>query len=369
MRSRQSLIIIALIAGMSLGITSTAHAQWWANWLRGYTPTPTDGGAGTNLPTATRTATPLPTRTPTATRIPTSTATPLSQNEVSTAPLGPPAQKLPAALLVYPLVQAQTTTQGVTQDTRIELLNMSGSAQSLACFYLRSQGWTELGFFVTLTAYQPLSWLASTGTRNIATFTSVPPFDGEGELNCAVVPSSPELSSYNVIQGRAIVFDDTGQSASYSAVAFRRLSPGAYDGVFQLDGQEYERCPDRLHFDVLAVQPGSASEIVLAPCNQDYLNQTPSTVTAQIQIINEFEQSFSASISVTCWDRRALNLVSSTLSRATLGTDTAHMLVRGAQASLIGLVLDKFTAFGKPTMAGNEPFLEGGRSGTVTYPY
>lgn len=375
-RARQALVIAAATAAASLCVTSSASAQWWSYLLRRSTPTPVWTAArAPATPTAspTHTASLPPTRTATATRIPTRTATPeptqSNPQAVSLAPNGPPAQKLAAALLVFPLIQSQTTTKGVTQDTRVELLNMTGTTQSLQCFYLRSEGWVELGFFVTLTAHQPLSWLASAGTRNIATFTSVPPFYGEGELKCGVIPNSPELRHHNVVQGRALVFDDDGQAASYSAVAFRRLVPGAFEGVFRLDGQTYEKCPDRLHFDVLAIQSGSASEIVLVPCDQNFATQTATTVTAQFQIINEFEQSFSASIGVTCWDRRPLDRVSSTLMKSTLGTDTAHVIVRGAQSSLIGLVLDKFSPFGRPVTTGNEPFLEGGRNGTVTFPY
>ncbi len=378
------------VIGLWLGLAPMAQAQWWFTWGRlrfvspggnpSATPTPT-------APTATRTKTPTITRTPTRTASPTRTATltrtprptstpiptftPDLSGEGSTLPSATgesPAQKLPATLLVFPLIQSQVTASNVTQDTRIELVNLTGTDQSLECFYLRADNWIELGFFVSLTPNQPLSWLASRGTRNPANFTSVPPFDGEGELKCGVIPQNRSVSAHNTIQGRAIVFDDSGQAASYSAVAFRRLTDGDFDGVYDLDGVTYEKCPDRLHFDVLAVQPGSESEIVLTPCDQDFLNQIPSRVTASFQIINEFEQAFSASISVLCWDRRPLDQVSSTMRRSVLGTDTAHLIVRGAGASLIGLVLDKFDSFGNPVTTGNEPFFQGGRNGTVIFP-
>ncbi len=164
------------------------------------------------------------------------------------------------------------------------------------------------------------------------------------------------------------MFDDAGQASSYSAVAFRRLTDGEFEGVYHLDGITYEMCPDRLHFDVMAVQPSSRSEIILAPCDEDFLNQIPVTVTAQVAVVNEFEQVFSASMPVFCWARRTLDRVSSTLTYGTLGSDTAHLVIRGAQRSLVGLVLDKFSAFGTPVTTGNEPFLEGGRSGQVIFP-
>jgi hypothetical protein len=278
-----------------------------------------------------------------------------------------PAQKLPAALLMFPLVQAQTVN-GVTQETRIELLNLTNRPVTLNCFYVRGGDCFEIGFFVSLTPNQPISWLASSGYRSFATFSSVPPFNGEGELKCGVVPSSQEVRDHNSVQGRAMVYDDAGQAVSYSAVAFRRLVDGFFEGFYDLDGQTYENCPDRLHFDVLSVQPGSTSEIVLMTCNQDLVNQIPATTTAQFQVINEFEQVFSASMSVTCWTKRRLNQVSSTLNYSTLGTTTAHLVVRGVQSSLIGFAIDRFDAFGVPVSTGNVPFLEGGRPGVVYFP-
>ena len=56
------------------------------------------------------------------------------------------------------------------------------------------------------------------------------------------------------------------------------------------------------------------------------------------------------------------------LSYSVLGTTTAHLVVRGAQGSLVGLVVDRFEAFGNPVSTGNEPFLEGGRPGVVYFP-
>lgn len=279
-----------------------------------------------------------------------------------------PAQKLPAALLVYPLVQAQTTQAGVTQETRIELVNMSSKQITLNCFYVRGNDCFEIGFLVSLTPNQPLSWLASEGYRNVSSFSAVPPFLGEGELKCGVLPRTPFLSDHNVVQGRAIVYDDQGGAFSYNSVAFRRLVDGDFEGFYDLNGQTYENCPDRMHFDVLAVKPGSTSDIVLMPCSQDLLNQVPSTVTAQFQIVNEFEHVFSASMSVTCWTKRTLNQVSNTLTYGVLGTETAHLVVRGSQGPLIGFVVDRFEAFGVPVSTGNEPFLNGGRAGVVYFP-
>lgn len=401
MKSKHCLELV-LAAALCLFLAPPANAQWSWSFYR----TPTPGGAGstslvtaptntrtvtrtrtptrtrtftrtrtvTRTPTETRTPRPTPTQTPFGFRAPTNTRPPIQtqfgsgQISMAQATGASPAQKLPAALLMFPLVQSQVTTEGVTQETRLELVNLTNRAITLNCFYVRGEDCFEVGFFVSLTANQPISWLASSGYRNIATFSSIPPFQGEGELKCGVVPSTPFLRDHNVVQGRAMVYDDQGQALSYSAVAFRRLVDGDFDGFYALDGQTYENCPDRMHFDVLAVQPGSNSEIVLMPCNQDLLNQIPSTVTAQFQIVNEFESVFSASMSVTCWSKRSLDRLSNTLTFATLGTQTAHLVVRGVQSSLVGLAIDRFEAFGVPVSTGNEPFLEGGRPGVVYFP-
>ncbi|GIW41723.1 MAG: hypothetical protein KatS3mg076_2300 [Candidatus Binatia bacterium] len=355
--------VFGFFVSLALAASATPASAWWFDfsWLQRLAPSPTPtSGAGVSAPTVTRT----PTRVPSFTPTPTATRTPPTGAVASS---GSPAQKLPAALLVYPYVRAGTQ-DGTTYDTRIEILNMTSAPVSLQCFYLRAEDWFETGFFVTLTAGQPLSWLASTGARNVITFTAVPPFQGEGELKCGVLPATPDLESHNAVQGRAIVFDDQGQVAGYSAISFRRLVPGEFTGTFELDGITYEMCPRTLHFDVLAAKPGSQSEIVLVPCTQDFLEQRPTTVTASLLVTNEFEQTFSGSRSVECWTRLPFGQFSSTLNKSTLGTDTAHLAVRGVQSSLLGLVLDKFEAFGNPATAANEPFLSGGRPGVVTFP-
>lgn len=399
-------IVILLFGSLTLLLPLPAAAQWNWNFYTQSTPamgvaaliaptntrTPTKTRTATRTKTETRTRTQTrtrtPTRTPTETRTPkpTFTETPFGYRAPTNTPGtggvifgsgqismpqstgSSPAQKLPAALLMYPLIQAQTTTEGVTQDTRIELVNLTNKTVQLNCFYVRGEDCFEVGFFVTLTPNQPISWLASTGYRSVQTFSSVPPFRGEGEMKCGVVPSTQFVRDHNAVQGRALVYDDQGQALSYNAVAFRRLVDGPFEGVYELDGQTYENCPDRLHFDILAQQTGSNSEIILMTCSQDLLNQQPSTFTAQFQVVNEFENVFSASMAVTCWSKKTLSRVSNVLTYGALGTTTAHLIVRGAQGSLVGLVLDRFEAFGVPVTTGNEPFLEGGKPGVVYFP-
>lgn len=273
---------------------------------------------------------------------------------------GPPAQRLPSALLVFPYLDSNGG------ETRIELVNLTAQPQELNCFYVSDCN--EVGFFVFMTPYQPMGWVVTAGLNDTTSGTAVPPFFGVGELKCTVVAPRPDLNAYNTIQGRATFFAPGGRSVSYSAVAFQRLSPGEYDGVLALNGTTYAQCPDKLHFDVLTDTPAVQSDLILVPCSQNLLTQEPTTITVQFQIINEFEQSFSASQSITCFNRRTLSEVAGSLTRATAATDTAHLVVRGVTGPVLGLVIDGVSSPVGVRTAGNEPSLQGGRSATVVFP-
>jgi len=274
---------------------------------------------------------------------------------------GPPAQRLPSALLAFPYVESDGF-----HETRVELVNLTGKAQQLNCFWVSECN--EIGFFLFLTPYQPMSWLVSGGLSDVTSGSAAPPFYGLGELKCAVVAPEQDLASHNTIQGRAIVYDQTGATVSYSAVAFQRLSPGEYTGVLPLNGTTYAQCPNRLHFDLLADTPTSKSELILMPCSQDLLTQEPVSTNVVLQIINEFEQAFSASLQIRCYDRRTLGAIADTMNRATAGTDTIHLVVRGAQVAVLGLAVDSVPFGAGVGISGNEPSFEGGRSATVVFP-
>jgi hypothetical protein len=340
--------------------------------------TPTSTWTASRTPISTRTAT--VTRTPTSTRRPTFTPTPrptstpvptLSNNgqiAFDTAEGSPPQQKLASAFVVFPYIITQAPV-----DTRIELMNMSDQPVNLQCFYVRQTDCNEIGFFVSLTANQPLSWSAHDGTSNPVTLTAVPPLDtfgGIGELKCAVASDLPDLDANNVLQGRAIVFDsNTGLTVGYGAVGFQRLTPGTFSGVVDLDGFTYESCPDRLHFEVLTNQGGGpTSSLIVVPCAENLLNQTPTQSVVQIAIINEFEQVFSSSFRFSCFASTPFSQFN-TLSKAVLGSDTAHLIVRGVSTPLIGLTVDRFLGQNSTLhTTANEPFLEGGRPAEVIFP-
>jgi len=266
-------------------------------------------------------------------------------------------------MLIYPLVQVSAT-----QETRIELMNLTNAVVSVECFYVTSVTCNEIGFFVSLTGNQPITWLASTGSNGNGVRIA-PPFQGEGELKCVVMPRSQDLASHNALQGRALISDTSGHTVGYSAIAFRRLTPGDFTGVVSLDGVTYEQCPDRLHFNVLTNQTGSDSELILVPCSEDLANQIPARTTVQFAVVNELEQNFSGATTLSCFTHRRFSKLAA-LRRGSVGTDTAHVIVRAVDVPVVGLVIDRFIVPGSSTesVSSNEPNLEGGRSALVTLP-
>ncbi|HXQ23648.1 MAG TPA: hypothetical protein VN812_18355 [Candidatus Acidoferrales bacterium] len=284
-----------------------------------------------------------------------------------------PAQKLPSAMLVYPLIQVD----GGGGDTRIEMVNLSGDPQVVECFYIDGSSCNEIGFVVSLTAYQPVAWFAGGGFSNSG--SAIPPFSGTtGALDCVVVPPQPGVEFHNTIQGRATVFDTTGRTISYGAVGFQRLTDGDFTGTVSLDGNTYAQCPAILHFDVLADPTSSSGTLcdasdprscmILLTCSQNLLLQVSSRTNVQFLVTNEFEQSFSSSTTVTCFAEGALSDFTDSLSQARLGSATAHLSVRGVGVPLLGLVRDSVPFASSFGTAGNEPSFQGGRSAVMTFP-
>ena len=284
----------------------------------------------------------------------------------------PPAQKLPSALLVFPLVQADLG--GTPHDTRVEIVNLTPANVSVHCAYIDGLSCGSTDFFIALTPNQPLSWMASVGLRSTQSSIAVPPFFGSGELKCAVQPLTPDLSSHNALQGRALVTTSSArpETIGYTAIGFRRLTPGFGGGTINLDGIDYEQCPDRLHFNVLGGpnRPGFGakrdSEILLVPCSEDVIIG-PTTTQVLLNVTNEFEQTLSGGLTLTCTARKRFSTFSA-LRKGTLGSPTGHLVVRGVGDAVIGLVIDRFKALGRPSVSSNEPYLEGGRSASITLP-
>jgi len=279
-----------------------------------------------------------------------------------------PPQRLPSAVLIWPLVVVEGG--GSITDTRMELVNLSRIPVSLGCLFVASDTCGEFDFHIRLTPNQPLSWLASRGVFN--GMSAVPPFSSAGELKCIVEPDQEPVASHNTIQGRAAVFGADGQTIGYSAVGFLRLTDGPLTNEISLDGVTYTQCPDEQHFVFIASdpnEPATQSELVIASCDEDLENLVHPPTVVQFQVFNEFEEQFSASTNVQCSARRLLWRISNIFTRAVLGTDTGHVILKGVQSPVLALVIDRFLAApAVPATAGNEPALRGGRSAQITIP-
>jgi hypothetical protein len=279
-----------------------------------------------------------------------------------------PPQRLPSAVLIWPLIVVDGG--GSITDTRVELVNLTRMPVSLGCIFVAADTCGEIDFRIRLTPNQPLSWLASRGVFN--GMAAVPPLSSTGELKCVVQPEEESVASHNAIQGRAAVFGVDGQTIGYSAVGFLRLTDGPLTNEISLDGVTYTQCPDEQHFVFIATDPQNPSvqsELVISPCDEDLENLFHPPTIIQFQVFNEFEEQFSASINVQCSARRLLWRISTIFTRAVLGTDTGHVVLKGVQSPVLALVVDRFLAApAVPATAGNEPALRGGRSAQITIP-
>ncbi len=280
-----------------------------------------------------------------------------------------PAQRVPSAIIMYPNVRNEAGF-----DTRIEMVNLSSRDQQVKCHYLTPPSCNGTDFFVRLTPNQPISWLASRGTLGGGGHVgvAVPPFFGSGSLKCFVIPEE-DGADQNAIQGRAITYGAGGYTESFGAIGIERLSPGEYSSTFELDGINYAQCPDYYHFTFLASElgdPDTESELILSTCDEDLENVIARETVIQFEIINEFEETFSASTSVRCYDRQVLSDINPVFSRDVLGTATGQVIVRGVQGAVIAVIVDKFVTpgGGAPAVSGNEPALSRGRSARIRIP-
>jgi len=221
-------------------------------------------------------------------------------------------------------------------------------------------GWNETDFRINLTAGQPIEWIASDGLadsslplpRGICTgnpfFTCgndadcarfsagrctqsnvgtriprVPEDPFVGELKCIAVDANGIPVPRNELKGEAILTTVDGEdtdfdTASYNAIGIQATgaSTGAANELI-LGGPdpEYNGCPNYLimeHFfeDVAQPIPNTDATIetslVVVPCSEDLLRQIPGAAVLQFLVFNEFEQRFSTSKSITCYDETRL---------------------------------------------------------------
>ncbi len=144
-----------------------------------------------------------------------------------------------------------------------------------------------------------------------------------GELKCIAIDSNGIPVPRNELKGEAILTEFNGHSAPYDTASYNAIgiqATGASTGAANeliLGGPdpEYNGCPNYLimnHFfeEVDRPVPNAPAEIetslVVVPCSEDLLRQIPGAAVLQFLVFNEFEQRFSTSKSVTCYDETRL---------------------------------------------------------------
>ena len=215
------------------------------------------------------------------------------------------------------------------------------------CFYVDARTfngvpvWQITDFAIWLTKQQPTHWVASQGRAVNPTDGygndgsgldpgAIPPVpDGfTGELKCIQVDASGTPVRRQQPQGRGADPRDDGDVSKHNAIAILAnpdLAGGDPAHELRLDNSrvndgEYNACPQTTllnHFVDGATDPvidefnpelvlrrddcPIRTYLTLVPCTQDFENANFASVTVQFSIVNEFEETFSASTTVDCW--------------------------------------------------------------------
>lgn len=199
----------------------------------------------------------------------------------------------------------------------------------------------------------------------------VPPVapDFTGELKCVEVDSGGGPISGNSLKGEATLEDvASGDVSKYNAIGIKGNNNNNGDGTLCLGGSaapgdpdacplgaEYDACPFSWYLDHAAVgasdsvadHNGVASlvntNLTLVPCTENFETQVPTSVTVQFRVTNEFEQTLTASTTVTCWASWDLgakngNGVSDIFNASTLGGNLAQTRIRSAALTPRGVL-------------------------------
>jgi hypothetical protein len=304
----------------------------------------------------------------------------------------------PAAIVVYPDVVVQANTDTVIRLTNTN----QTTPIDVHCFYVNANlecasgvcvpKCQETDFNIVLTEGQPIEWLASDGLADDGlplafgvcqrnpfqacgsnddcnprpggncthsnAGTRIPPVPENpfrGELKCIAVDATGAPVARNDLKGEGLIerFDTDPavlDVASYNAIGIQAVAGSATsDNVLTLGGTagEYNGCPNFLilnHFFDGAADPvpGTDNEIstnlVLVPCSEDLLRQIPGAAVVQYLVFNEFEQRFSTSRKVTCFqDLPLCNIDTPSCGRSIFNVAVAGTLTGQTRMNAIGV--------------------------------
>jgi hypothetical protein len=274
------------------------------------------------------------------------------------------------SLLIFPHVDLRAGT-----TTIIRLANDANVQVDVKCYYVNQTKFRR-DFLFKLTKKQAISFDARTGSADV--IGNLPGFPTDiggvpnitttpvraanpflGELICfAVNPAGSTQISHNHLSGTATVGTDAipvdsvlRSSYEYTAWAFsaravaRGAQVGAIPGRLDLTGQAgaYDACPAYVivHLSpTVAVPEVSVADqrISVSSCAQDLRQDyTPHFTKLELHIWNAHEVKFTGAWE--CADSTHSFLLSQTdtlpdnLSRETLGTNAAHMQIRGVAST------------------------------------
>lgn len=149
----------------------------------------------------------------------------------------------------------------------------------------------------------------------------------------------------------------TGDASKYNAIGIIGLETNDSDGVLCLGGEPNEVCPNGAEYNACPQEwivnhlsygaedsflgEGSFvdTELTVVPCAQNFETQDPESVVIQFRIVNEFEQPFSTSTTVTCWGNLILAEVDNVFRRESLGTDYVQTRMRPSTGTNSGFLV------------------------------
>lgn len=304
-----------------------------------------------------------------------------------------------SSILIFPRVLSDTVgvQTGAPVDTVIQIANTANSMVFAHCYYVNASPadptrppsvsnqpqWQEVDFDIRLTKQQPTHWVVSGGRRddpsdractrtnrdcNGAGFDPglVPPVADPfvGELKCIEVDGTGAPINGNHLKGEATLVTPDGDVSKYNAVGILGLNTAtsSNDGDTVLclgnapadvcpNGAEYNACPQTVILNGFADAASDPvvetfgngpsavyTELSLVPCSEDFENQAPASVVVQFKLINEFEELFSASTTVTCWSSFRLSDVARVFEEGFVGSRFLQTRMRAATDEYPGFI-------------------------------
>lgn len=275
-----------------------------------------------------------------------------------------------AGLLVFPKLiydsVGRFNENNIPSDTEIQISNVSDQQVNVLCFYVNAnshcsnqpdtvcsinadcppggvcnENWIEIDFEFSLTPHQPIAWRISDGLATLPLDGAAPPNNTGfippvnedpffGELKCIEVDENRAPVDRNDLKGEVTIVSASIEridARAYNAVGIEAIANNG-DNTLVLGGEEepeYNGCPSVLilnHFFDDAVEPIDGqyvkTHLTLVPCSQNFQFQddTLFDITVQFLVFNEFEQRFSASRKLNCFEEFELCALGTGLDRS-----------------------------------------------------